>query len=82
MSEFLTIVISVPVLLVKAVVVLLAIILGFAIPVVIVFFITNFIFNLKSCVKKNDESKFTTCAHYYIYKAFLDSIKENNMLSK
>lgn len=44
MSEFLTIVIGVPVLLVKAVVVLLAIILGFAIPVVIVFFITNFIF--------------------------------------
>lgn len=81
MSEFLTIVTSVPVLLVKAVVVLLAIILGFAIPVVIVFFITNFIFNLKSRVKKNDKSKFTTCAHYYIYKAFLDSIKENNMLS-
>lgn len=49
--------------------------------VLVMLFVMSVIFNWKDYFQKKKKNRFASCAHYYIYKAFLDSIKENNMLS-
>lgn len=47
--------------------------------VFVMLFVMSVIFNWKDYFPKKKKNRFASCAHYYIYKAFLDSIKEKEM---
>ena len=47
--------------------------------VLVMLFVMSAIFNWKDYFPKKKNNRFASCAHYYIYKAFLDSIKEKEM---
>lgn len=49
--------------------------------VLVMLFVMSVIFNWKDYFPKKKKNRFASCAHYYIYKAFLDSIKEKEMWS-
>ena len=49
--------------------------------VLVMLFVMSVVLNWKDYFPKKKGNRFATCAHYYIYKAFLDSIKEKEMWS-
>lgn len=49
--------------------------------ILVILFVMGVVLNWEDYSPKKKKNRFVTCAHYYIYKAFLDSIKENEMWS-
>ena len=62
---------------------MLNLLLGFVgvVSVLVILFVMGVVLNWKDYFPKKKKNRFATCAHYYIYKAFLDSIKEKEMWS-
>lgn len=51
-----------------------------AIPFIILLLVTNCVIDaLNSIPNNNKKNRFTTCAHRYIYKVFLDTIRERGL---